>query len=369
MAPDEGRRASAREHDDRDISRRRERRDDNADEDRDRAHQEDEDSSEEGESTEGRGSAILHNRLFQIAAVIVVIAVVIAGVLWWLNARKYEDTDDAFIDTHIVHLSPQIAGRVVKIYVKDNEQVHKGQPLVEIDPSDAQAKLAQVEAQQAQAETQYRQAVATEKGAAAQAENAERDLERYRTLQKTSPQAVAQQQMDQALATERNATAQRDAAQAQIASAAATINVYKAQVAAAKLELGYTHIVSPVEGHVAQRSVAVGNYVAPGQELMAIVPLQLWVTANFKETQLTHMRVGQPVSVEVDACPDEEIHGHVDSLQRGAGQAFGILPPENATGNYVKVVQRVPVKIVLDRVPQDCPLGPGMSVVPTVKVR
>jgi len=102
---------------------------------------------------------------------------------------------------------------------------------------------------------------------------------------------------------------------------------------------------------------------------MAIVPLEIWVTANFKETQLAHMRVGQPVTVGVDACPDADIRGHIDSIQRGAGQAFGILPPENATGNFVKVVQRVPVKIVLDHVPHDCLLGPGMSVVPQVKVR
>jgi membrane fusion protein (multidrug efflux system) len=115
--------------------------------------------------------------------------------------------------------------------------------------------------------------------------------------------------------------------------------------------------------------VATGNYVSPGQELLAIVPLQIWVTANFKETQLAYMRVGQHVSIEVDACGDRIVKGHVDSIQRGAGQAFGILPPENATGNYVKVVQRVPVKILLDRVPRNCVLGPGMSVEPTVKVR
>ena len=137
----------------------------------------------------------------------------------------------------------------------------------------------------------------------------------------------------------------------------------------ARLNLGYAHIVAPVDGHVVQRTVALGNYVTPGQQLMAIVPLQVWVTANFKETQLAHMRAGQPVTVDVDACPDADLRGHVDSIQRGAGQAFGILPPENATGNFVKVVQRVPVKIVLDRLPHNCPLGPGMSVMPSVKVR
>jgi membrane fusion protein (multidrug efflux system) len=290
-------------------------------------------------------------------------------VLWWLHERHFEDTDDAFVDAHIVHLSPQIAGQVTAIHVQDNQLVHRGDPLVDIDAADAEAKAAQVAAQKAQAEKQRDQAVATEKGAAAQAENAERDLARYRQLQQTSPLAVAQQQIDQAVAAERNAAAQRDAAQAQIASAEAQIKVFNAQIATTELNLGYTRLVSPVDGHITQRSAAVGNYVTPGQELMAIVPTELWVTANFKETQLAHMQVGQKVTIEVDACPGKIFHGHVDSLQRGAGQAFAILPPENATGNYVKVVQRVPVKILIDDPPGDCPMGPGMSVEPTVTVR
>jgi membrane fusion protein (multidrug efflux system) len=253
--------------------------------------------------------------------------------------------------------------------VNDNQFVRKGQPLVEIDSADATARLNQIQAQELQAETQYTQAVATETGAAAQAQNAERDLARYRLLQRTSPNAVAQQQIDQAVAAAKNAAAQRDAAQAQIRGAQAQIKVYKAQIAAAQLNLGYTHIAAPADGTVAQRSIAAGNYVTPGQDLMAIVPLHVWVTANYKETQLAHMRIGQPVTIDVDACSGHGVRGHVDSIQRGAGQAFGILPPENATGNYVKVVQRVPVKIVLDRVPQNCVLGPGMSVEPSVKVR
>jgi membrane fusion protein (multidrug efflux system) len=121
---------------------------------------------------------------------------------------------------------------------------------------------------------------------------------------------------------------------------------------------------------VTQSSLALGTYLQPGQQIMAIVPIDVWVTANFKETQLAHMRVGQPVDIRIDAYPNVKFHGHVDSIQHGAGQAFGILPPENATGNFVKVVQRVPVKIVIDRPdPRDYPLGPGMSVTPRVEVR
>lgn len=338
------------------------------------------DPNRNGES--GRRS-FFSNPLVRLAAVLVVIVLVIGGVLWWLNARQYENTDDAFIDAHIVQVAPQIAGQVSHVYVTDNQFVRPGQPLVELNSADENSRLNQIVAQEAQAQMQIAQAratesgaAATENGAAATAQNAARDLARYEFLKRTTPAAVAQQQFDQAEATAKNAAAQRDAAKAQIKSAEAQIKgaeaqitVLKAQETQANINLGYTHITAPVAGHIAQKSVALGNYVTPGAQMMAIVPLQIWVTANFKETQLAHMRVGQPVTVSVDACPDADIRGHIDSIQHGAGQAFGILPPENATGNYVKVVQRVPVKIVLDRVPRDCPLGPGMSVEPQVKVR
>jgi len=321
------------------------------------------------EDKEDDKPSIFQNPLVKIGLAIFVLLLLVGTLIWWLNARLYEDTDDAFIDTHIVNVAPQIAGLVIKVPINDNQLVHKGDLLVEISPADANTRLNQVKAQEAQAETQYEQAIATERGAAAQAENAERDLARYKLLQRTSPAAVAQEQFDTAVATDKNAVAQRDAARAQISGALALIKVDKAQISSAQLTLGYTRVFAPVDGHVTQRSVATGDYVSPGQAMMAIVPLKLWVTANFKETQLALMRVGQRVTVEVDACGAADIKGHVDSIQRGAGQAFGILPPENATGNYVKVVQRVPVKILLDRVPRDCVLGPGMSVEPTVKVR
>ena len=312
---------------------------------------------------------MFQNPAFKIGVAIVVVGLVIGAIIWWLIERQYESTDDAFIDTHIVHIAPQIAGQVIRVAVNDNELVRQGQLLVQIDPSDPIAKLNQALAQLAAAQTQVTQFQATEKGAEAQAQNASADLARYRLLQRIAASAVAQQQIDAANATARNATAQRDAARAQILNALAQIKLNQAQIASARLNLGYTRITAPVDGHVTQKSVALGNYVTPGQDLLAIVPLKLWVTANFKETQLAHMRVGQPVTVTVDACPDRDVRGHVDSIQRGAGQAFGILPPQNATGNFVKVVQRVPVKILLDRLPQKCILGPGMSVEPSVKVR
>ena len=203
-------------------------------------------------------------------------------------------------------------------------------------------------------------------------------------------QAVSQQQLDQAEAQARSSNAQHaatarqaNAAREQIAATASQERTARAQIAAgqaqkanaeatlrsAQLQLSYTDVVASEDGTVAQRTVALGNYVNAGAQIMAIVPLHIWVTANFKETQLDLMRAGQPVTIHVDACPRADITGHVDSIQRGSGQAFGLLPPENATGNFVKVVQRVPVKLLIDNAPRDCPLGPGLSVEPKVQVR
>jgi multidrug resistance efflux pump len=256
MAPDEGARVS-RDHDGDDRESRGE----------------DNREKPKGPSDSEQKRTFFSNRYFQAGVAVLALGAVGAGVVWWLDARKYENTDDAFVDAHIVRLSPQVAGKVTQIHVTDNQLVHKGDPLLDIDAADFDAKLVQAKAQQVQAETQLLQNEASEKGAEAQAENAQRDLERYRLL------------------------------------------------------------------------------------LMAIVPLQFWVTANFKETQLALMRRASRDRQGRRLRRHAEVDGHVDSIQRGAGQAFGILPPENATGNYVKVVQRVPVKIVLDNMPEDCPLG------------
>jgi membrane fusion protein, multidrug efflux system len=331
---------------------------------------EDDDSGydRQGADRQSDSKSLLANPWVKAGLVVVILLLAAGGLAWWLVARQYEDTDDAFIDTHIIHVSPQIAGQVLVVHVNDNQRVRAGEALVDIDARPQQAQLEQILAQRRQALTQIAQAEAQRQAALAQVTNTSRDLARYLGLEATAPLAVAQQQVDQAQAAQRNAVAQREQAVAQIAGAKAQIKVLDAEIATARLNLGYTHVVAPVDGHVAQRSVAPGNYVSPGQELMAIVPDRLWVTANFKETQLRLMRRGQHVRVTVDSC-DRDIDGHVDSIQRGAGQAFGILPPENATGNYVKVVQRVPVKIILDHVPEGCILGPGMSVEPSVKVR
>jgi membrane fusion protein (multidrug efflux system) len=327
--------------------------------------------------------------------VVLVLAAVTGGVLYWLHARKFEKTDDAFITGHVVRIAPRVAGQVTRVLVDDNQVVKRGDLLVELDPTDlqvrvtqaeadlqaAQGRLAEAEAQVTTGEAQVGQARAAEQSAATEAERAATDLKRYEAL---DPRAISQQQMDAARATARSAAANLNAAKQKTVAAQSQLELSKAQVktaqageaeARAALEqnrtfLGYTKITAPEDGWVTGKSVEAGAYVQAGQALLSIVPRDVWVVANFKETQITNMRVGQPVTVEVDAYPHKDFHGHVDSFQLGTGAAFSLLPPENATGNYVKVVQRVPVKIVFDEAPDDrFLLGPGMSVKPKVKVR
>jgi membrane fusion protein, multidrug efflux system len=339
-----------------------------------------------------------HKRRFFLVLAGVIVLVLVASLLWWLHARNYESTDDAFIDAHLVHVSPQITGRVLHVYINDYVPVRVGELLVDLDAADertrvdqAQAQLQQVEAQVAQqrtavqvSEASLARARADRAGAAAQAVNAAAQLQRYRALQQAYPAAVSRQELDQAQAAATNLSAQQQAserqvesareqievARAQVTSAEAQLATAKAQLEQARLNLGYTQLRAPIDGTVAHDAVAVGDYVQPGQELLDIVPRTIWVTANFKETQLTLMRPGQRADLKVDAYPSVHFVGHVDSIQRGAGQAFALLPAQNATGNFVKVVQRVPVKILIDS-PNDTRyvLGPGMSVNVTVQVR
>jgi membrane fusion protein (multidrug efflux system) len=350
-----------------------------------------------GKAAAGAKKGLGSHPLLLWSAGFVLLVLLIAVLLWWLHARHFESTDDAFVDTHIVRLATQISGQVIAVPADDNALVAPGQPLVLIDSADAKARVAQAIAQQAAAQAQvanaraqiqvsnalYAQSRADIAAARAPAQIASLDLARYQNLLSLNPAAVASQQLDQAQTTAQQTAAQLEAAlqasQMRLAQVGANhalllagekqVEVATAQLDEAGISLGYARIGAPVAGHVTQRGVAVGDYVQPGTQLLAIVPLQLWVTANFKETQVARMRAGQPVTIQADACPSARLTGHLDSIQRGAGQAFAILPPENATGNYVKVVQRVPVKIVLDSIPGDCLLGPGMSVEPKIRVR
>jgi membrane fusion protein (multidrug efflux system) len=346
---------------------------------------------------EPRKRGPFQNPLVLVGIGAVVIVALIGALVWWLDARRWESTDDAFVDGHVVHLAPQVAGVVVRVYVADNARVVAGQPLADIDPATFNAQVQQANAQSAQIQAQigqqhaqiaaarasYAQAQADAAAAGAVAQEAANDLVRFRRLQASAPGAVSAQQLDQALEQARNtaaqhasalkkaqnAAAQVRAAEAQVGALTAQHAASQAQLAQSHITLGDTRLTAPIDGHIAKLSIAPGGYVQPGQELMAIVPDNLWVTGNFKETQLALMRVGQRADIRIDACRASPLRAHVDSIQRGAGQAFALLPPENATGNFVKVVQRVPVKLVFDHPPQDCPLGPGLSVEPKVLVR
>ena len=337
-------------------------------------------------------------RLLILVAIVVILAAAIAGLLWWLNARQYESTDDAFVDGHIVRLAPQVSGVLKQVFVDDNAFVGPGTLVAIVDTAGPRARQEQLRAQEAQAVAGVRQAQARlgvdreavrraqsdTRDPRAQLAKAEQDLGRYERLLRLDAAAVAPQQLDQARASVNQLRGRLTAAEDQIAQARAQLSADETQVGSARaqvdaaragarqqaIDVANGRLTSPIAGHVANRSVNIGSYVAPGQQILAIVPQQLWVTANFKETQLRDMRVGQAVDIRVDAFPDVAFRGHVQSFQRGAGQAFGLLPPQNATGNYVKVVQRVPVRILFDSPnPAAYPLGPGISVTPRVKVR
>lgn len=326
-----------------------------------------------------------------IAALVLAAAV---GVYYLEYVAPFESTDDAFIEANVTPIAPQVAGRVQKLMVTDNQAVQAGDVLLQIDPRDYQAKLDQANAaltaakgRLAQAHAQFtadqariQQEQASVLAVEAEARQAAADYKRYQAV---GDQGISASQLDlagtKASASEaevqaaRNqelaAEAQANLDQAAIQTAAAEVEKNQADVRQAELNLSYTQIKAPAAGLVTHRTVEAGAYVQPGQALLAIVPHHVWVVANFKETQLTHIRPGQPVDIKMDAYPGIQLTGHVDSIQTGSGARFSLLPPENASGNFVKVVQRVPVKIALDPVPdKNIVLGPGMSVEPEVRV-
>ena len=274
-----------------------------------------------------------------VAAAALAIVGIGYGSIVMFHSFTHESTDDAFIDVHFVSVAPKIAGRVAMVHVDDNQLVKKGDVLVEIDPGDFQVALAQAKANLAKDKATQIQAGLNEK----------------RALDLFAKKVIS--------------TQERDTNVASADSSRASVQADQAAVEQAELNLGYTKITAPIDGCVTKEAVATGDYLQVGQALMSLVPPRVWVTANFKETQLRNMQPGQPVDISVDAYSSLKLRGRVDSVQAGSGAAFSLLPPENATGNYVKVVQRVPVKIVLDEQQQmQRVLGPGMSVVPTVAV-
>ena len=330
--------------------------------------------------------------LIGLAALLALPAVIL---YYFAFLRPYESTDDAFVDGYTTLVSSRVPGQVQQLLVRDNQKVHQGEVLIQVDPRDYEASLAQARAALASARSQesearaqlgvsqarVAEANATELAAEADAQRARNDLRRYQSVE---TRAISKTVLDQITTQARSTAAQLRAARSQLAgaragvtlskaaiqTAAAAVEVDEARVRQAELNLSYTTIIAPVDGRVTARTVGPGNFVQPGQGLLALVPEYVWVTANFKETQLTYMRPGQPAELRVDAYPNRTLKGHVDSLQAGTGARFSLLPPENAVGNFVKVVQRVPVKIVFDGpLPEGLDIAPGMSVVPRVRVR
>ena len=408
-----------------------------------------------------------------IALIVVAVVAAALSAAWYVRSSKYESTDNAFIEGSVIQVSPRVAGQVLHVYVQDNQHVNQGDLLVELDPADYDAKLAEARAKQtsstarasgaqtsvaltsavtsatlAQADAAARasrdqveiararltqedaginaaraaleQVEARRAAVIAEAERAAADAVRYQTLYQKDE--VSKQMLDRAVTEARSTSANRDAAtqavaaaRAQLAQVAAgrqsttaalhqsenlvsqaegkfreaqaapqqiqlrrsdadaergRLSEADAAVSQASLSRSYTRIYASESGFITRKSVDPGNFVGPGQVLMALVSDKYWVIANFKETQLRRMHPGQTVAVKVDAYPQLKLKGKVDSIQSGTGARFSLMPAENATGNYVKVVQRVPVKILLlEQAPAGIRLGPGMSVEPEVEVQ
>ena len=334
---------------------------------------------------------------------IVVLALLATGAFYyWLTTRNIETTDDAYTDGRAITIAPQVAGVVVSLDVNDNQFVKQGQPLIHIDPRQYQIDREQAEGALTTAKEQYRgqqfglevakknfpaqlaQAKAQLEQAKANHAKARADYDRQKALPKA---ATSQQDVDAAEASMKQWEAQIALAEAQVTQNSpvqervsetdAAVGQLKGQVEQAQarldqanLNLSWAVVKAPQDGWITKRNVEKGNYVAPGQQIFSIVAPEVWITANFKESQLVDMRPGQHVAIKVDAYPQLRLEGHVDSIQLGSGSKFTAFPPENATGNFIKIVQRVPVKIVIDKgLDPSIPLPLGISVEPTVAVR
>ena len=353
--------------------------------------------------------ARLNSPLFLWLATIVLAVLLFFGLDYLIAFMTHESTDDAFIAAHVVSIAPRISGQVAAVHVLDNEMVRSNQILMEIDPADYATTAAQKQSSSDASEANYKtvlaaldlmavkvttaQATADQSKADADAAEAtdaraQADFQRNQELRKQN--TISAQEFDAAQAAVREADANLAAAkqkavadvsrineakatqtatEASVGMALATFRQTQTAVQSAQLDLSYTKICAPCDGRVTRKAVETGNYVQVGQQLMSVVPPEIWVVANFKESQLRKMKPGQPVMVAIDALGGKYFQAHVDSVQAGSGAAFSLLPPENATGNFVKVVQRVPVKILFDEpLPANHTIGPGLSVTPSVRV-
>ena len=363
-----------------------------------RASQGDDEQQNDQGSKKGGKKASPLKRLILIAVVVVI---ALAWLGYWLLTRNQIETDDAYTTGRKIAVAPHVNGYVTQLLVNDNQFVHAGQLLVKIDDRDYLASLHKAEASIAQAQANFAAAtqmvmvakqnfpgrLSAAKGALASAQaqlfKAETD---YRRQHSVSRAATTQQDIDYSKAALDQAHAEVMRAEGELQQATpvqpnienqeatmkqqnAALKAAEADLVQAQLNLGWTEVRAPHDGWISQRNVEQGDFVQTGQKLFSVVEPEVWVVANYKETQITKMRPGQKVEIEVDAYPNLTLHGHVDSIQLGAGAAFSAFPPENATGNFVKIVQRVPVKILIDSgLDPNVPLPLGVSVVPTVTI-
>ncbi len=312
-----------------------------------------------------------HGIVFKLIWFIVIVIIAIVGGHYTIRGIVkhvlYESTDDAFIDGHIVSISPKVSGFIAKVLINDNQDVKKGDLLVTIDPRDYEAKGNSYQAALQVAKAEAEKAKAGIEAAQAQANRTEADLVRYEELKGNS--SISKQDLDNAKAASISAKANLDVAIHNASAADARVFQAQANLEEANLELSYTNIYAPQDGRVAQKHAEAGSFVTTGQPLMAVISYDVWIVANFKETQLNNMYPNQKVNISVDAFHNLKLKGHIDSIQPGTGSRFSLLPPENATGNYVKVIQRVPVKIILDEPMENLKrLSLGMSVEPDVYI-
>ncbi|MGJ5205722.1 HlyD family secretion protein [Bradyrhizobium sp. HKCCYLR20261] len=361
-------------------------------------HQPDETApAPEGQSEQGdkpRRGVLRRHPVGTALGLVLLLAAATGGYIYYDAAGHFESTDDAFIAARQFSIAPKVSGYITAVPVTDNQHVKAGDVIARIDDRDYRTALTQAEAQVRSAEAAIHNidaqiAVQQAQITAGQAQVeqsqagltfAQQQADRYQQLARTGSGTVQSEQqytsqLQQAKAGLTSAQANLQVAQRQLESlkaqresADANLAQAQAQRDQAQLNLSYTTVTAAQPGRVVNLSAADGQFAAQGTALSMFVPDEVWVTANFKETQLDQMRPGQPVTLEIDAYPEREIRGHVASVQSGSGPAFSLLPPQNATGNYVKIVQRVPVKIDMDDPPTDVALGPGMSVVPTVRV-
>lgn len=318
-----------------------------------------------------------------------IITAVVSGLWWWKYSSTHISTDDAFIDSQTFKVASRVPGRIMDVYVNDNRQVRKGELLAQLDPADYEVQVREAEANLilAKNETSGEYAlVEVARAGVSQAEaaldQAMLDLKRAQSL--FEKEVIPKEQLDRLSTTGRVAEARLSEARQRLKREEANLGLTKnggkeariaqkeAKLAQAKLNLSYTKIYAPSDGYITRKSVESGSFVQPGQPLMSIVDLSnIWITANYKESQLTHVKPGQMVEFEVDTYPGKKFFGKVDSLMAGTGSAFALLPPENATGNFVKVVQRIPVKILIENYDSskgaiEHVLRVGMSVAPTI---